>query len=101
MMMQSAASGTHYKDLNIDWGSREVTRRGQNVALTPREFALLQVLYTNRGHTVSRDDLLYTAWGYPCTGVTRTVDVHIQRLRRKLGLEHEIQTVYRVGYALH
>lgn len=101
MMTQTQCRPTHYKDLNIDWQTRAVTRSGQSVPLTPREFALLQALYANRGHTVSRDDLLCTAWGYPCTGITRTVDVHIQRLRRKLGLEHEIQTVYRVGYALH
>jgi len=45
-------------------------------------------------------DLLHTAWGYPCIGITRTVDVHIQHLRHKLGLKQEIQTIYRVGYTL-
>jgi len=52
------------------------------------------------GGTESRGDLLHTAWGYPSIGITRTVDVHIQHLRRKLGLKQEIQTIYRVGYTL-
>ncbi|MEE0799838.1 MAG: winged helix-turn-helix domain-containing protein [Gemmiger sp.] len=100
-MIQTVYDATRYKDLRIDWQARRVTRSGRTVALTPREFALLQALYDHRGHIMSRSDLLSTAWGYPCSGVTRTVDVHIQRLRRKLGLEQEIQTVYRVGYKLH
>lgn len=100
MVMQNTYSSTHYKDLNIDWKTRAVTREGKTIPLTPREFTLLQVLYDHRGRTMSRDDLLYTVWGYPCCGMTRTVDVHIQHLRRKLGLEQEIQTVYRVGYTL-
>ena len=97
MGMHSTYTATHYKDLNIDWQARAVTRHGEDILLTPQEFALLQVLFDHRGQAVSRGDLLHTAWGYPCIGITRTVDVHIQHLRRKLGLKQEIQTIYRVG----
>ena len=100
MGMHSTYTATHYKDLNIDWQARAVTRHGEDILLTPQEFALLQVLFDHRGQAVSRGDLLHTAWGYPCIGITRTVDVHIQHLRRKLGLKQEIQTIYRVGYTL-
>lgn len=55
----------------------------------------------NRNLALSRDKLLEIAWGYDYQGETRTVDVHIQRLRRKLGLEKEIQTVYKIGYRLN
>lgn len=100
MGMHSTYTATHYKDLNIDWQARAVTRHGEDILLTPQEFALLQVLFDHRGQAVSRGDLLHTAWCYPCIGITRTVDVHIQHLRRKLGLKQEIQTIYRVGYTL-
>ena len=95
MGMHSTYTATHYKDLNIDWQARAVTRHGEDISLTPQEFALLQVLFDHRGQAVSRGDLLHTAWGYPSIGITRTVDVHIQHLRRKLGLKQEIQTIYR------
>ena len=63
-------------------------------------FALLETLILNRNLALSRDKLLEIAWGYDYRGETRTVDVHIQRLRSKLGLEQDIQTVYKVGYRL-
>ena len=94
MGMHSTYTATHYKDLNIDWQARAVTRHGEDISLTPQEFALLQVLFDHRGQAVSSGDLLHTAWGYPSIGITRTVDVHIQHLRRKLGLKQEIQTIY-------
>lgn len=73
MGMHSTYTATHYKDLNIDWQARAVTRHGEDILLTPQEFALLQVLFDHRGQAVSRGDLLHTAWGYPCIGITRTV----------------------------
>ena len=71
------------------------------MALTLKEFELLVMLLKNRGMVLTRDQLLNQIWGYSFDGENRTVDVHIQRLRRKLGLEQEIQTVYRVGYKMH
>ena len=67
MGMHSTYTATHYKDLNIDWQARAVTRHGEDILLTPQEFALLQVLFDHRGQAVSRGDLLHTAWGYPCS----------------------------------
>lgn len=90
-----------FKDLRVDTVRRCVFRAGLPVALTPREYALLEVLLEERNRAVPRADLLERAWGYSYIGVSRTIDVHINHLRRKLGLEQEIQTVFRVGYRLN
>ena len=90
-----------FRDLVVDLNARQVRRAGREVALTPQEFALLESLVVNRNLALSREQLLALAWGYDYEGETRTVDVHIQRLRRKLGLEKEIQTVFKVGYRLN
>ena len=89
-----------FKDLRVDTVRRCVFRAGRPVALTPQEYALLEVLLQDRNRAVPRADLLERAWGYSYIGVSRTIDVHINRLRRKLGLEQDIQTVFRVGYRL-
>ncbi len=70
---------------------------------TPQEWALLQLLRRNRGKVMPRGILLSQAWGYPADAATRTLDVHIQRLRKKLarqGQKEQIQTIFRVGYRL-
>ena len=90
-----------FRDLVVDLNARQVRRAGRAVALTPQEFALLEALVVNRNLALSREKLLALAWGYDYEGETRTVDVHIQRLRKKLGLEQEIQTVFKVGYRLN
>lgn len=66
--------------------------------LTPQEYTLLTALWNNRGRVMTRAELLDTVWGYPPNTPTRTLDVHIQHLRKKLGLP--IQTIFRVGYRL-
>jgi DNA-binding response OmpR family regulator len=73
---------------------------GQKVELTSKEFDLLRVLIDNRNLALSREKLLELAWGFDYMGETRTVDVHIQRLRKKLGLDGSIVTVYKHGYRL-
>ena len=70
------------------------------VELTPQEYELFEVLVQNRNIALSREKLLELAWGYDYEGDTRTVDVHIQKLRQKLGLEKKIKTVYKMGYRL-
>jgi len=70
------------------------------VDLTNREFELLEVLISNRNIALSREKLLDLAWGYDYFGDTRTVDVHITKLRKKLNLENQIKTVYKLGYRL-
>ena len=85
-----------YKDLAVDLTAHRVSRAGHELLLTPREFALLAVLVTHCDTALSRSQLLEAAF----IGESRTVDVHINRLRRKLGLQNDIQTVYKVGYRL-
>lgn len=85
--------------LIIDEEEQAVYVDGQFCSLTQQEFSLLQELAQNADKPVSRQDLLRDAWGYASPGETRTVDVHVQRLRRKLGFGC-IETVYRMGYRL-
>lgn len=86
-------------DLRMDVEKREVTQSGRPLSLTAQEFALLQALMRHPDVTLSRQDLLRMAWGYQGMGATRTVDVHVQRLRRKLGSQY-IETIYKLGYRL-
>lgn len=90
------------KDLVIDVDRHEVTVAGRPVSLTPKEFELLLLLVRNRGKVLSRDMLLETVWGYDYGGETRTVDVHVRRLRQKLDDDPSnpkyIHTVHGVGY---
>lgn len=72
---------------------------GSPCELTQQEYQLLQKLAENSDRAISREELLRTAWGYLSPGETRTVDVHIQRLRKKIGFS-SIETVYRCGYKL-
>lgn len=77
-----------------------VNREGEEITLTPKEFELLETLIVNRNLALSRDRLLELVWGYEFEGESRTVDVHIQRLRKKLHWEDQIKTVYKMGYRL-
>lgn len=85
--------------LRMDTHSRRVTIKGEELPLTAQEFELLHALMVQPNEPVSREELLRKAWGYQAMGMTRTVDVHVQRLRRKLGPAW-IETVYRRGYRL-
>ena len=88
--------------LDIDEDTYVVRLHGTPLDLTFREFELLKYLATNPGRVFTRDHLLQEVWGYDYYGGTRTVDVHIRRLRAKLGPEYEalIGTVRGVGYKL-
>ncbi len=85
--------------LEINLEEKAVKLAGEPLELTAQEFALLHALMQNPETTVSREQLLRTAWGYQGIGETRTVDVHVQRLRKKLGGDR-IETVYKLGYRL-
>ena len=85
--------------LRLDIETRECTLDGEALPLTAQEFSLLQALMESPDAPLTREELLRTAWGYHTAGETRTVDVHIQRLRRKLGASC-IETVYKLGYRL-
>ncbi len=85
-------------DLVIDAGRREVKVGDEEVQLAPKEFDLLWELLDHRGLVLTRDQLLERVWGYTFAGDTRTVDVHVRQLRRKLGEASPIVTVWGVGY---
>ncbi len=85
-------------DLFIDAGRHEVTVAGSEVQLAPKEFDLLWELLDHRGLVLTRDQLLERVWGYTFAGDTRTVDVHVRQVRRKLGEACPIVTVWGVGY---
>ena len=87
-------------DLAIDPGGYTVRLRGRPLDLTYKEFELLKYLVQHPGRVFTRAQLLQEVWGYDYYGGTRTVDVHVRRLRAKLGIEHEqlIGTVRNVGY---
>lgn len=86
--------------MKIDFERRQIFLRGVPVDCTPKEYALLETLVNNRNIALSRERLLELVWGYDFEGDTRTVDVHIQKLRKKLELEERIKTVYKLGYRL-
>lgn len=85
-------------DINLEMRTAEYD--GIPIELTAQEFRLLEILIQNCNIALSRDQLLNLAWGFDYEGETRTVDMHIQRLRKKLHWEKEIVTVYRYGYRL-
>ena len=87
-------------ELQIDTSSYEVTIKGERVGLRFKEYELLKLLAENPGRVFSRDALLNQIWGYEYFGGTRTVDVHIRRLRSKIGdaEHHFIETIWNVGY---
>ena len=86
-------------ELSLNEEERVVLLDGRRVELTAQELALLNALMEKPDIPVSREQLLRTAWGYQSMGETRTVDVHVQRLRKKLGGDY-IETVYKCGYRL-
>jgi DNA-binding response OmpR family regulator len=85
--------------MHVDFADMRVSCKGENVKLTRKEFALLEHLIQNSGRVASRQQLLDNVWGYSYFGDTRTLDVHIRRLRQKLGdCGNCIETVVGVGY---
>jgi len=84
--------------LRIALGGREVDVEDTPISLTPKEFDLLVLLVENRGIVMTREQLLERVWGYTFLGDSRTIDVHIRQLRRKLGDACQIETVWGTGY---
>lgn len=83
--------------LLIDFAARRVLLSGEEIMLTALEFDLLAMLARRKNVAMSREELLVGVWGYDYAGETRTVDVHVQRLRSKIGAAY-IETVYKYGY---
>ena len=89
-----------YRDITVDEESHEVTKNGEVVSLKHMEFELLLTFMRHPGMVMTRENLLHQVWGDEFIGETRTVDVHVATLRRKLDLNKELATVYKIGYRL-
>nr|WP_300847557.1 response regulator transcription factor [uncultured Acetatifactor sp.] len=87
-------------DVSVRLDSRQVLKSGVALTLTVKEFDLLVELMRNRNIALYREQLYEKVWKEPFNGETRTLDSHIQRLRKKLGWEDRIRTVFRIGYRL-
>ena len=95
-----ASDKFEYKGVIIDFYKRVVYVNNKIVEITAQEFAVLEALVNNKNFALSREKLLEIAWGCEHYGDTRTVDIHIQKLRKKLNWEDVIVTVYKYGYRL-
>jgi len=89
-----------FADAAINLDSRQVLKKGKPIDLTVKEFDLLVELVRNKNVALYRDRLYEKVWNEEFFGETRTLDSHIQRLRKKLGWEDRIKTVFRIGYRL-
>ena len=87
-----------FDNVFVDFDSRKAFLDGSEVKLTPKEFDLLETLIRNRNIALTRDKLLDLVWNMDFTGDTRTVDIHIQQLRKKLCLKDRIKSMYKIGY---
>lgn len=87
-------------DIEIDPAARVVRKGGQPVALTAKEFDLLVLFVQNKNVALCRDRIFERVWNEEYLGDSRTVDLHVQRMRKKLGLEERLTAVYKVGYRL-
>jgi DNA-binding response OmpR family regulator len=95
-----AAEVLRHGPLTVDLRTRKVTMTGTEVALTPKEFAILECLATDPGRLISRQEIVERAWDEHWYGPTKVLDVHLAALRRKLGDPSLIETVYGHGFRL-
>lgn len=89
-----------FDGIRVELDNRRVYKNGVLVELKPKEMDLLEAFINNRNLALTREKLISLVWNYDYEGDTRTVDVHVQRLRQKLGIAHRLQTVYKTGYRL-
>lgn len=87
-------------NLKVHFNEHVVVLGNEQIELTAKEFMLLELLIRNKNIALSREKILESVWGYDYNGDTRTVDVHIQRLRKKLHLKERIKTIFKMGYRL-
>ena len=90
-----------YGNIEVDINGHTVMQKKQPVSLTPKEFELLVFFIQNQDIALSRERLLTAIWGYEFCGETRTVDIHVQQLRAKLGLKNNLVTLPKLGYRLN
>ena len=89
-----------YGDIEVDKAVHCCKLRGETVSLTPKEFELLVFFMEHQDVAISRAQLLLNIWGYEFEGESRTVDIHIQQIRKKLGLKDNLITIPKLGYRL-
>lgn len=89
-----------FKDITVNLDNKLATKDGKTLNLTPKEFDILVMFIRNVNLTLFRDKIYETIWESDYYGDTRTLDLHIQRLRKKTGLIDELKTIYKVGYRL-
>lgn len=97
---ESKKESTIFEDIEIDLEERTVKKDDNLIELTMKEYELLLLLIRNRNKALSREVILEAVWEYDYIGETRTVDIHIQKLRKKLKWEDKIKTVFKFGYRL-
>jgi len=99
---ETAPEEVRFGDVTVHFGKSEALRRGAPLLLSPREFRLLRYFVEHRGEVVTREQLLDAVWDYDNTPLTRTVDMHVAKLRKKVEPDpanpRHIVTVHRVGY---
>lgn len=100
VLRRYSKSITHFAfdDIEVDTESMVVTKSGEVVDLTIKEFEILLLFLRNKNIALYREMIYEKVWKEPYMGDTRTVDLHIQRLRKKLGIKDSIQSVFKVGY---
>lgn len=89
-----------FEDLTLDTETKLVTKDGTELELTPKEYQLLELFMRNQDTVLYREQIYENIWEKEYAGETRTIDLHIQRLRKKTGLEQQLKTVYGMGYRL-
>ncbi|BCZ45935.1 DNA-binding response regulator [Clostridium gelidum] len=89
-----------FKNLKIYEEERIIKKEDEAIELTLKEFELMVLLVKNKNMAISREYLLEKIWGYEYMGETRTIDTHIQKIRKKLDISDNIKTVYKIGYRL-
>ena len=90
----------HYGDITMNIDEHTVKKGDDYVSLTPKEFDILTFFLQNQDIALTRERLLATVWGYEFMGETRTVDIHVQQIRKKMGLHNKLVTIPKLGYRL-
>ena len=90
----------HYGDITMNIDEHTVKKGDDYVSLTPKEFDILAFFLQNQDIALTRERLLATLWGYEFMGETRTVDIHVQQIRKKMGLHNKLVTIPKLGYRL-
>lgn len=89
-----------YRDIVVDLEKHTVKKKGEPIALTPKEFDVLAFFIQHQDIALTRERLLAAVWGYEFAGESRTVDIHVQQVRRKMGLQNRLITIPKLGYRL-